>query len=186
MFLKQSTAVNIALGPFVDATDGVTAETGLTISQADVRLKKNDANWAQKTEATSATHEENGWYEVPLDATDTGTLGHLVVNVSESGALPVWRSFLVLPANVYDSLVAGSDKLQVDTNEFTATCTEPAAVPAVNATAISALSWLLALARNKITQTSTTQTLRNDADDASIATAAVSDDGTTFTRNEWA
>lgn len=186
VFLKQSTAVDIPIGPFVDATDGVTAETGLTISQADVRLKKNAGAWAQKTEATSATHEENGWYEVPLDATDTGTLGVLMLNVSESGALPVWREFMVLPANVYDSLVSGSDKLQVDTNEFTATCTEPAAVPAVNASGISALSWLLALARNKITQTATTQTLRNDADSASLATAAVSDDGTTFIRAEWA
>ena len=44
MYLKQSTAATLALGPFVDATDGVTAETGLTISQADVRLSKNGAS----------------------------------------------------------------------------------------------------------------------------------------------
>lgn len=62
---------------------------------------------------------------------------------------------------------------------------EPSAVPAVTAQARAALAWLLALARNKITQTATTQALRNDADAANIATATVSDDGTTFTRNEW-
>ena len=38
--LKQSTAVTIVIGPFVDDTDGKTAETGLTLSQSDVLLWK--------------------------------------------------------------------------------------------------------------------------------------------------
>lgn len=113
MFLKQSTAADIALGPFVDSTDGVTAETALTIAQADVRVKKGGGAWAQKNDATSATHEENGWYEVALNSTDTNTLGPLMVAVSEAGALPVYREFMVVPANVYDSLVAGTDTLDV-------------------------------------------------------------------------
>jgi hypothetical protein len=112
MLLKQSAAVDIALGPFVDATDGVTAETGLTIAQADVRLKKNGGSWAQKNDTTSATHEENGNYEVPLNSTDTNTLGHLRVHVAEAGALPVWRDFLVVPANVYEALVNGTEFLE--------------------------------------------------------------------------
>lgn len=111
-WLKQSTAVDIALGPFVDNSDGFTAETALTISQADVRLKKNGGAWAQKNQASSATHEENGWYEASLDTTDTNTLGLLVVAVNETGALPVWREFMVVPANVYESLVAGSEWLE--------------------------------------------------------------------------
>lgn len=63
--------------------------------------------------------------------------------------------------------------------------TELSAVPAITASAFDAVRWLFTLARNKITQTSTTQTLRNDADNASIATSTVGDDGTTFTRGEW-
>jgi hypothetical protein len=110
--LKQSTAVDIGLGPFVDNTDGFTAETALTIAQADVRLKKNGGAWAQKNQASSATHEENGWYEVSLDATDTNTLGILLIAVNETGALPVFKEFLVVPANVYESLVAGTEWLQ--------------------------------------------------------------------------
>ena len=114
-FLKQSTAVDIALGPFVDETDARTAETALTISQADVRLKKNGGAWAQKNQASSATHEENGWYEVSLDATDTNTLGILVVAVNEAGALPVWERFTVVPANVYESLITGTEWLEATT-----------------------------------------------------------------------
>lgn len=117
LMLKQSTAVTVKIGPFVDDTDGKTAETGLTISQADVRLSKNGANIAQKNEASAATHDELGVYDCPLDATDTGTLGRLQLWVHESGALPVWHEFMVLPANVWDSLF-GSDKLQVDVEEI--------------------------------------------------------------------
>ncbi len=109
--LKQSAAVDIALGPFLDSGT-LAASTGLTISQADVRLKKNGGAWAQKNQASSATHEENGWYEVNLDATDTNTLGILVVAVNESGALPVSREFLVVPANVYEAMVAGTEWLE--------------------------------------------------------------------------
>ena len=114
-FLKQSTAATVKLGPFVDSTDGVTAETALTISQADIRLSKNGGAFAQTNNATGATHDENGYYGVPLDTTDTNTLGRLRVAVNESGSLPVWQDFMVVNANVYDSLIGGSDNLQVDT-----------------------------------------------------------------------
>lgn len=114
IFLKQSTAVTIKLGPFVDSTDAVTAETGLTISQADIRLSKNGGAFAQTNNAAGATHDENGYYGVPLNTTDTGTLGILKVAVNESGALPVWQEFIVVPANVYDSLVAGTDNFDTE------------------------------------------------------------------------
>lgn len=117
-YLKQSTTVTIQLGPFVDNTDGYTPETGLTITQADVRLSKNGAAFAQKNDANAATHDENGWYRCQINTTDTGTLGRLIVAVYESGALPVWREFEVLPANVFDSIVSGSDYLQTDTTQI--------------------------------------------------------------------
>lgn len=112
-FLKQSTAVTIKLGPFIDDTDGKTAETGLTISQADIRLSKNGGDIAQTNDATGATHDELGYYNVPLDATDTNTLGRLLVAVHESGALPVWKEFMVVTANVWDTLCA-TDNLDVN------------------------------------------------------------------------
>jgi len=118
-FLKQSTASTLLLGPFLDETDGRTAETALTISQADVRLwKEGGTTAAQKNESTSATHRENGYYTCPLDATDTNTLGTLVVFVNESGALPIRQDYLVLPANVYDSLVLGTDVLDVSATQL--------------------------------------------------------------------
>lgn len=64
--------------------------------------------------------------------------------------------------------------------------TEPSGVFAWGtATLRNVVSWLGALSRNKMTQTATTTTLRNDADDADLATSAVSDNGSTFTKDEW-
>lgn len=116
-WLRQSTSVDVPIGPFLDSTDGVTAETALTITQPDIRLKKNAAAWAQKAAAQTLTHEENGYYEVTLDATDTDTLGLLRLAVNESGALPVWEDFLVVPANVWDSYFS-TDLLQVDAQQW--------------------------------------------------------------------
>jgi hypothetical protein len=121
ILLKQSTATTIVLGPFLDDTDGVTPETGLTIAQSDVLLwKQGGTGFSAKNDSTAATHRSNGMYTVPLDTTDTATLGQLVVSVSDGGAAaacPVWEKYQVVPANVWDSLF-GSDKLQVDAVEL--------------------------------------------------------------------
>lgn len=112
-FLRQSTSVDLPIGPMLDETDAKTVETALTITQPDIRLKKNGGAWAQKNAAQTLSHEENGYYEVTLDTTDTNTLGLMRLAVHESGALPIFEDFLVLPANVYDSLIAGTDTLDV-------------------------------------------------------------------------
>ncbi len=121
-WLKQSTTVTIKLGPFVDDTDGKTIEAGLTIQKADVRLSKNGGNYAaahadQGVADVGAPYDEVGEYDIALDDTnDTDTLGHLRMMVIETGALPVWAEFRIVPANVWDSLF-GADKLVVDVEE---------------------------------------------------------------------
>lgn len=123
MLLKQSTTVTKKLGPFVDSGDAVTLENGLTIQKADVKLSKNDgayaaANADQGASDVGAAYDANGDYGISLNTTDTGTLGPLRVSIIKAGALPVWAEFLVVPANVYDALVSGLDKLQVDAQEI--------------------------------------------------------------------
>jgi hypothetical protein len=117
--VKQSTAVILKLGPFVDSTDGVTAETGLTIAQGDIQISKAGAAFAQTSEGSpTTTHDADGWYPIPLTTGDTDTLGAIVVQVTMSGALPVFWRGMVVPAATYDSLVAGTDKLPVDAVEI--------------------------------------------------------------------
>jgi len=117
--LKQSTAFTFRIGPFVDATDGDTAETGLTIAQADIQISKNGGAFAQTSASSpTTTHDADGWYQCPLTTTDTNTLGPLTVKIRKSGALVVWEHFMVVPAAVYDSLVGGSDTLPVDVTQW--------------------------------------------------------------------
>lgn len=107
--LKQSTAFTFRAGPFVDSTDGSTAETALSIVQADIQISKAGGAFAQTSAATpTTTHDKNGWYQCPLTATDTGTVGQLTVQISKTGALQVFHEFMVLPAAVYDAMVAGT------------------------------------------------------------------------------
>lgn len=114
-YLKQSTTVTVKVGPFLDATDGVTEETGLTPA---IELSKAGGAFASRNSATAVSHDAEGWYGVELDSTDTATLGRLVLKAQDSANhLPVWHEFTVLPANVYDSVVAGTDNLQVDTTQ---------------------------------------------------------------------
>lgn len=113
-WLKQSTAFTFRIGPFVDSTDGVTAETALSIAQADIQISKNGGAFAQTSAASpTTTHDADGWYQCPLTSTDTNTLGPLTVQIVMAGALPVWVDFMVVPANVYDSLVGGVEWLEV-------------------------------------------------------------------------
>lgn len=124
--LKQSTAFTFRAGPFVDSTDGVTAETGLTIAQADIQISKAGGAFAQTSASPTTTHDADGWYQCPLTATDTGTLGTLTVQITMAGALPVFHDFMVLPANIFDSLVSGSDLIDVNTAQWLGTaCATP-------------------------------------------------------------
>lgn len=171
-FLRQSTAVDLPIGPFLDASDGITPETALTLTQPDIRLKKVGGAWAQKNAAQTLSHEENGYYEVSFDTTDTNTLGPMRLAVNESGALPIWDDFMVIPPEVYDGL-------------FGSGVAEPTGVFAWPANLLKIAAWVGVLSRNKITQSTGTQTLRNDADSGTIGTSSTTDAAGVFTRSEW-
>lgn len=177
-YLKQSTQVTIKVGPFLDETDGKTAETALTISQADVRLSKAGGDYAQKNESTTLSHDEIGMYDCILNTTDTNTLGILTVSVHESGALPVRQDYAVLPSNVYDSLFS-TDKLQVhaveiDNGLITAAAIATGAIDA-DALAADAITEIIAAFQAK-THVGTLQA--GSASTATLASGASASDDT--------
>jgi len=116
--LKYNTASQtIILGPFLDDTDGKTAETGLSIANTDIKLAKHNATSFANKNSGGATHIANGYYYCTLDATDTNTLGRLVIAVNMSGALPVWHEFEVISAQEFDAFY-GSSYAQVDVRQI--------------------------------------------------------------------
>lgn len=103
IYLRQSTASQeIPLGYFVDSTDGNTEETALTIANTDIKIWKTGATTLANKNSGGATHISNGVYYAVLDATDTDTIGPLVVFVHVSGALTVRVECCVLDEAVYD------------------------------------------------------------------------------------
>ncbi len=192
MDLRANTAVDVLIGPFIDDTDGNTAETGLTISQADVRLSKNGQNMAQKNDASAAAHDELGYHNCPLNTTDTNTEGNLVLTVHESGALPVRHEFNVIAEAAWDSLYAAKDTGYMDVNISTITANAITAA-AINANAItdakinSGALTNAKFAAGALTSTEVTSaagiTLANDAITAAkIADDAIGDEHWNVTR----
>jgi len=109
--IKQSTATAILLGPFLDDSDGKTAEDSLTVANIDVDVYKfSDSHALTKVDITPAAsgtahdmaHVANGYWSLELTATDTNTLGRMIVTANISGALPVWQEFNVLDGTKYD------------------------------------------------------------------------------------
>lgn len=107
-FLRQSTASQTrVLGPFLDDTDFRTPETALTISNTDIRISTNGAAFADKNSG-GGTHMESGYYSAVFNATDTATVGEMIVHVNEAGSLPVVHKFWVLEETIYDKLFGAS------------------------------------------------------------------------------
>jgi len=125
-FLRQSTAATLPIGPAVDKSDGVTPETGLAAGTVDeIVVYKHDATAATDISGTTTfTHRAGGMYTATLSASDTNTRGRLMLYVRDTDVcLPMWATFMVIAANVYDALVGGTDKLQVDAVEISSSTT---------------------------------------------------------------
>ena len=120
-YLKQSTPVVIKFGPVLDFEDGVTLENGAAIITAldhpstGIMISKNGGTLAVRhADVTPTTYDAHGFYNVSLDAIDTNTLGRLLVcHTKPDTYLAVWKEYMVMPANIYDSMF-GSDKFDVD------------------------------------------------------------------------
>jgi hypothetical protein len=120
-YLRQGTASQeVIFSKAVDDTDGTTAETGLTIANTDIRIFKSGSATPVNKNSGGATHQENGYYSAVFDATDTDTVGSGKAVINVAGALEMSFKFTVLPQQVYDSLVAGTDLLDIEGSGITA------------------------------------------------------------------
>lgn len=142
--LAQSTASQeVALPRFVDSTDGVTPETGLTIANTDIKLTKGGGTTQVNKNSGGATHIATGDYYIVLDATDTDTVGNLHIVIGVSGALPVWVDCVVYENAVYDADFANAATGQrwADVRQFNGSAaTASSGRPEVNTTHLAGTS----------------------------------------------
>lgn len=103
--LRQSTASQeVPLGPFLDITDANTEETAITLSASEILIWKTGATSLVAKNSGDATHMQNGIFYAVLDATDTNTIGPLVIFARDTAALWVRLECVVYDEAVYDSL----------------------------------------------------------------------------------
>lgn len=101
-FLKSSSTAKPLLFLMIDSTDHLSGKTGLTPT---VTISKNGAAFAAP--AGAVTELANGWYKCAGNATDTDTLGPLVLHATASGADPVDDTFTVVAYDPDDTVRAG-------------------------------------------------------------------------------
>ncbi len=195
----------------VDLTDTLTTYTGNTLQTADVATAITDIGTAQgdlniitgvagaiidSGAVTVTVLSDAIWDEAQSEHVTAGSFG---VIATEIAAIPTTAmrgtENALLAADI--SLTGGAvDTVTAVTNDVGITgtavnliwdeaMTETTGAPAITASFREALKWMFALSRNKILQTATLTTLRNDADGGDLATSVVADDATTYTRDEW-
>ena len=124
--LKADTGVDVRIGPFVDVGDGFTPQTDIDITGTnEAELLKHDGAATSDISGRgwAAIAGCRGWYDLTLTAGDTDTEGLLTIVVQDdSDCLPVFAHFMVVNANVYDSLygTAAVDYLDVNAKTVTA------------------------------------------------------------------
>lgn len=89
--IKQSTTAQPLVFLMVDSTDHI---TGKTLLSPTVTLSKNGGAFASP--AGAVTEIGSGWYKVAGNATDSGTLGPLLLHATGTGADPVDAHFAVV------------------------------------------------------------------------------------------
>lgn len=130
-FLKTNTATRITVGPFLDRTDGITPEVALTATNEKLTLMVDTGGvptLVLDTTATASggsndlvhvTGDDAGFYDLELAAANVNYVGRAMLAITyATDHCPVFHEFMILPANVYDSLVGGTDTLQADVTQI--------------------------------------------------------------------
>ena len=120
-----------------------------------------------------------GVYEIQIADARYAVASAKSLLVSVSGATNAAETDVVIPLRDLDPYTSA------DAAVWAAVLSELSAVPGVTGTVKDALNWVFTLARNKRTQTATTETVLKDDGSTTLATSTKSDDGTTFTRGEY-
>lgn len=126
LYLKADTITEVTVGVAVAVGDGFTPVTSLVGASADeFEIIKHGATTTTTIAGTlAAIAGADGYYALDLSATDTDTEGRLVLLINDDSLiLPIRHEFMVVNANVFDSLfaVAATDFLQVDITQIAGT-----------------------------------------------------------------
>ena len=113
MIAKQSTARTFMIGPVLDA-DGV-AVTDCVVG--DFKVSKNGGSPGALNGSATLTHRHTGHYSLAATSSDFDTLGTAQFVIDDTVNSCQAKDFDVVPAAIYDALIAGTEWLHVDPNK---------------------------------------------------------------------
>ena len=121
--MRLNTSGNIIIGVFIESTDGYTPATGLTSADMTINFtlmgataSGNMSTWTHTTGQLISTELAGGYYVFGLSSNPVSKVGRVRIDILGSSCIPFCEELQVLPANVYDAIVAasGTDYLLVD------------------------------------------------------------------------
>lgn len=143
-FLRTNTATRITVGPLLDKTDGVTAETAQTVTSMKLTLVVDTAGVPTlvldtaptasggSNDMVHVTGDDSGFYDLELAAADVNYLGRAMLSLNNAAEFcPVFHEFMILPAMIYDSLVLGTDRLDTNVTHVADTSQTAGDIPAM-------------------------------------------------------
>ena len=128
-FLKVGVETIVRIGPAVSIIDGFTCLATLALGGAEDYAYISEHGGAE-TDITgntfAAVGSVTGWYDLTLEAGQINTEGPLTVMIYDvSLCLPIFKDFMVVNANVYDSLFAATTTDYLDVNMHQALARTP-------------------------------------------------------------
>lgn len=102
--VRQSASIGLIIGPFVDATDGKTPETGVDVATADIAtIYKHNVSASIALATSTFTHVAQGMYLLYASTSLFDTLGQATIVIEDSSVcLPVWKDLMVVGKPYYD------------------------------------------------------------------------------------
>ena len=132
LLAKQSTAKTVIVGPILDSAGAEYASAVI----GDLSISKNGGTLTAMASAATLTYIANGMYTLVFTTGNFDTLGTAEISCNKSTYQMRQKEFSVVPANIYDSIISGSDILDVSVTQWLGTAASTptvAGVPNVNA-----------------------------------------------------
>jgi hypothetical protein len=103
LFLKQSTAATVMIGPVLDANGGLVT-SGLVIG--DLRISKNGT--VLTPSGNTLTHSDAGHWLLSLTTSNTDTINRLTISMGNASYAMAFRDYTVLLPSVFDALITNA------------------------------------------------------------------------------
>lgn len=179
-----TTVTDMSIPVVLRSTEDNTAKTGIAHGDITVRYLRQGATVQTVTPTSLSSindvHSDGGWKEA--DATNMPGLYRLDLPDAAFTAGADWLIVTVTASDVF----AFHERFDLTSHSLASANTELTDVPSPTDDLADMIRWIFARCRNKTETTATTDTVLKDDGVTALASATITDDGSTLSRGEYA